>query len=915
MIQKELYLPPLYQDSADGGRLILRDGSTATIRMIRPQDQKALTEFFDRLSPESRWLRFFSFAKPGEVLLHNLCNPPDFKAQLTLVVTRVVGEVTHIIAVGTYWAQNDKTAEVAFSVEDTFQGKGIGTLLLERLALLAVRNGYTEFWATTHFTNQPMLEVFHRSGFPIQTQAQDGYVELRFSVLPTHESVERSEIVDRLFTTASLLPIFRPKSIAVIGASRDPKTIGYRIVEELVRNHFQGPVYPVNPKASSIASIHSYHSVSDLPERVDLGIVTVPVSAVMNVVDECAAKGVRALIVITAGFAEVDENGRQIQRQLLEKVRGSGMRMVGPNCMGVLNTDPEVSMNASFSPIFPPVSSVAMSSQSGALGIAILDVASRRGLGVSTFISVGNKADVSGNDLLQYWEEDPHTNVILLYLESFGNPRRFARLARRVSRTKPIVAVKSGRTVAGKRAAGSHTAALAASDVAVEALFSQTGVIRAQTLEEMFDLAALLASQPLPKGRRVGIVTNAGGPGILCTDACEANGLVVPEFSEQTKKRLSEFLPPAASLNNPVDMIASASPDHYRNAINVILDAEEVDALVVLYIPVMNTEWIPTGQAIAKGIESARKKGGKGKPVVTCLLTEEQRNQTLIINDEKIPAYRFPEEAAQVLGKAATYAEWLKEPPGIIPNFDDIDPKSARNICNRAIQERGPGWLTAQESRDVLNAMRLPIPEGGVAANSEEAISIAEKIGFPVALKLASHELIHKTEAGGVFLNLKDAEDVKKAFLDLRKKLQRKNQLSAMEGVLVQPMIHSGIEAMVGVTEDPLFGSLIAFGLGGIHVEILGDVCFRVNPLTDKDAAKMVRQIRGYRLFEGYRGHPPGDTKAVENVLLRISRLVEEVSEVRELDLNPIFVFQPGKGCLIADVRIKVRSSVDGRPH
>ncbi len=615
------------------------------------------------------------------------------------------------------------------------------------------------------------------------------------------------------------------------------------------------------------------------------------------------------MIVITAGYAELGGSSGELQKQLLDKVRGYGMRMVGPNCMGVLNTDPNVQMNASFSPVFPPPGRVAMSSQSGALGIAILDFARQRDLGLSTFISVGNKADVSGNDLLQYWEEDPKTDVILLYLESFGNPRRFARLARRVSRSKPIVAVKSGRTLAGKRAAGSHTAAMAASDIAVEALFNQTGVIRAESLEEMFDLAAMLGNQPLPKGRRVGVITNAGGPGILCTDACEANGLSVPELSKRVQASLRKFLPPAASVSNPVDMIASAPPDHYRKTIECVLNADEVDALIVIYIPVMNVHLGPVRTAIAEGIAAARKRNGLNKPILACLMSDKE-GSTLTVEKEKIPAYRFPEAPAMVLGKAAGYAEWRKESPGIIPDFEDIDPKAARNICMTALQNRGPGWLTAQECRDVLKAMRLPLPEGDVAKSADQAAAVAEKVGYPVAVKLASIELVHKTEIGGVRLNLKTADEVKNAFHEIRKGLERSGKVKAMEGVIVQPMISNGIELMVGATEDPSFGPLIAFGLGGIHVEILGDVCFRVNPLTDRDAAQMVRQIRGFKLLEGYRGHPAADLEAIENLLLRISRLVEDVPEITELDLNPIFALPPGQGCMIADTRIKVGSCV-----
>ena len=540
---RPLFYPPPYQDSAEYGRLILRDGSSATVHIAAPKDQEAFLTFIHRLSPESRYRRFFSMRLPDEKLIATLCDSAHPRERLTLIVTRVLEGAPRIIGTGSYVSVEPQKAEVAVMVDDAFQGKGLATLLLERLSLLAVRNGILRFQAVTHADNRRMLEIFQHSGFPLTQQTSQGVVDIELNVQPGEDSVTRSELRDRVYTTASLTPFFRPNAVAVIGASRKESSLGFLVVESLMANRFQGPVYPVNPKAEVIYSIRASHSVRQLPEQVDLAVVVVPKGAVSQVVDDCAALGVRALIVITAGYAEEGGEGRRLQEALVEKVRGYGMRLVGPNCLGLMNTDPEIRLNASFSPLFPPAGRIAMSSQSGALGLAILGFASKLNLGLSKFISVGNKADVTGNDLLQYWEGDPHTDVILLYLESFGNPRRFARIARRVSRSKPIVAVKSGRTTAGKRAAGSHTAALAASDVAVEALFHQTGVIRAETLEEMFDLAAVLGSQPLPPGRRVAIITNAGGPGILCADTCEAGGLMVPELSGKIQAELRALIP------------------------------------------------------------------------------------------------------------------------------------------------------------------------------------------------------------------------------------------------------------------------------------------------------------------------------------------------------------------------------------
>jgi acetyl coenzyme A synthetase (ADP forming)-like protein len=892
-----LHIPAPYQDSAEFGRLILKDGSTATVRVATVEDAQAVAEFFHRLSPESRQHRFFSPSEPSTDFVRALCDSSDARLKLTLLITRISSSQEAVIAAGSYVARDEKSAEVAMAVEDRFQGKGIGAHLLERLALLAARAGFTHFWAITHLDNRGMIDVFRHAGFPVAEKVEGGYLELDFSVLPTESSVELSEMRDRIATAASLRWFFKPGSVAVVGASRDASSIGYRILEALVTNRFQGPVYPINPKAKVVGSMRAYASVAELPEPVDLAVIAAPRDAVLRVIDECAAHGVKAVIVITAGFAEAGREGRDLQKQLLEKVRGYGMRMVGPNCLGLLNTEAAVQLNASFSPVFPPPGRIAMSSQSGALGLAILALATDRKLGISTFVSVGNKADVSGNDLLQYWELDDNTSVILLYLESFGNPRRFARIARRVGRAKPIIAMKAGRTSAGRRAAGSHTAALAANDVAVDALFRQTGVIRAETLDEMFDIAAAMESQPLPRGRRIAIVTNAGGPGILCTDACEAGGLFVPELPGSVTAELRTFLPPSASVSNPVDMIASASAEHYRRTIETVLPAADVDAMIVIYIPVDRIHAQSIAQAIKDGVAASRVKGGAGKPVLACLMASDG-SRTLATDHETIPSYLFPEAAANVLAKAVSYSEWRSKPLALVPGFDDIRKDEARRTVLRSMEKRGAGWLSWEDARAVLAAFGIPQGEGMLARTADEARRIAQGLGFPVVMKLASQHVLHKSDIGAVRLNIQDEAEVQRTFDEIRQE--------GMEGVVIQRQIRDGVELMIGVAEDPLFGPLIAFGLGGIHVEILADVCFRVTPLTSQDAEEMVRGIRGHRLLEGYRGHPPADVQAVQEVLLRLSRMVEDIPEIRELDLNPIFALPPGKGCAVVDARIRV---------
>ncbi|MBI4598115.1 MAG: GNAT family N-acetyltransferase [Candidatus Omnitrophica bacterium] len=905
---KPAYLPPLYQDSAEAGRLILRDGSTAILRVARPNDYEAMVEFFRRLSPESRRQRFFSASKPPEEDIRDLCDSSDRHAAFTLVAWRATTGAPTIIAVGSYFSKDAHTAEVAFAVDDTLHGKGLGSLLLERLALLAAREGFSKFWAVTHPDNRPMIEVFRRSGFQLKETPAGGEVEVEFSLAPTAASASRAEWLDEVFTTASMRPFFYPRAIAVIGASRDPSSIGYRILETLVLTRFQGAVFPVNPKAAVIGSLRAYPRVADIPDPVDLAVIVVPRDIVLPIVDECAAHGVRALVVISAGFAETGAEGRLLQSQLVDKVRGYGMRLIGPNCLGLVNTDPAVRLNASFSPVYPPEGRVGLLSQSGALGIAILSLAQQLHLGLSTFVSVGNKADVSGNDLIQYWEHDPRTSVILLYLESFGNPRRFARIARRVSRGKPIIAVKGGRTKAGVRAAGSHTAALAASNVAVEALFQQTGVIRADTLEEMFDVAAALSNQPLPKGQRVGIVTNAGGPGILCADTCETGGLTIPELSESIRTQLAQFLPAAASLANPVDMIASASPEQYRRTIETLLRAEEIDALIILYIPVGVSNTAAIVEAIGQGVAQARAAGAAEKPVIVCAMTDAGGLPPLAVGAERIPAYQFPETAARVLSRMAEYARFRARPAGAFVEFEDLQLETIRAIIQRALAAGSPRWLSSQELSTLLAAAGIPFA-GTVVRTADEAVDASEAIGFPVALKLASSTVVHKTEAGGVHLNLTDESGVRRAVAAIAAAIERAGSPEALEGFLVQPMIRGGCELMIGVVEDPSFGPLIAFGLGGVHVEILGDVIFRVAPLTDDDAREMVRGIKGYRLLEGYRGAPAADVPALEECLLRISSLVEHVPEIVELDLNPIFALGPGQGCRIVDARMRVAAA------
>ncbi|HUK35589.1 MAG TPA: acetate--CoA ligase family protein, partial [Vicinamibacterales bacterium] len=557
---------------------------------------------------------------------------------------------------------------------------------------------------------------------------------------------------------------------------------------------------------------------------------------------------------------------------------------------------------ASFSPLFPPAGRLGLLSQSGALGIAIVQLAAERRLGLSTFVSAGNKADVSGNDLLEYWEADPSTSVLMLYLESFGNPRRFARLARRISPKKPIVVVKSGRTRAGSRAASSHTAAMAADDTTVDALFAQTGVIRADTIDEMFDVASCLDLQPLPQGRRVAILTNAGGPGILAADACEAAALTLAPFSADTHAKLAAGLPSIASVGNPIDMIASAGPEQYARTIETLMTSPDVDSLIVIFTPVDLTTAPAIMKAIRDGVAAGRQGGAIGKPVLSCVMAEPGRPAPLDAVGERLPAFAFPENAARALGKATAYAAWRAQPPALYWGFDDAVATTASAVCHAAIERGGSGWLTEDEVQRVLAAYGLPLPKSAMAHSADEAGAAARAIGFPVALKISMPNVTHKTEVGGVRLNLSDEASVRQAFIDM-------TAASPGAGALVQQMVIGGIETMMGVVQDRLFGPLVAFGLGGIHVEVLKDIRVRLAPLTDRDVDDLLHGIKGFPLLQGYRGHPPADLAALRDALLRLSRMADEIPEIAELDLNPVIALAPGDGCRIVDARIRVEAA------
>ncbi|PYQ31759.1 MAG: GNAT family N-acetyltransferase [Acidobacteria bacterium] len=862
--------------------VVLRTGRTLRIRPIRPGDSEQLLRFYADLSPASLHARFFDMPSPERAAESSPADV-DYVHEFGAIAELK----DKIVGVAHYFAskQHPDVAEVAFAIADEAQGCGTGTKLLETLVAAARDHGIARFRAEVLSGNQKMLDVFLSMGFEVTSRSAEGTMHLSFPIAATREAEQLAAQRSQTAAYASMRPIFAPRSIAVIGASKRPGQLGREIVRNLRGTGFRGALYVVNPNATEIDGVRAYPSLATIGESIELAIIAVPADLVETALDDCIAGGVSAVVVISAGFAETGEEGRRREQALVEKVRNAGIRMVGPNCMGVINADPAIQLHGTFAPAFPPSGNVAMSSQSGALGLAVLDYARSLNIGFSTFISVGNKADVSGNDLIQYWAEDPKTDVILLYLESFGNPKKFGEIARRVGKTKPIVAVKAGRSAAGAKAASSHTGALATSDAVVDDLFRQAGIIRTGTLEEMFDVAALLANQPLPKGRRVAILTNAGGPGILAADACEGNGLQLAPLSDDTTNALRAFLPAAASVGNPIDMIASATADQYSRGLDILLADPSVDAVVVIYIPVLPTDAANVAAAIAR-------------PSQKTLLATFMSAYGVTSSLAPVPAFPFPERAVNALALATRYAEWRERPAGEIVAFDDIDREVLRAVVDVSC-ERGGNWLHPLEVSGMLRAAGIAAPTTVFATSSDHAMDAAASLGFPVALKAYGPALLHKSDVHGVRLNLRDEYSVVVAYEELAHALGKQ-----MTGAIVQPMIAGGVEMMIGATWQPSFGHVIACGAGGTLVELLGDVAFRVHPLTDTDADDLIAQTRCSRLLHGFRGASPSDVAALKETILRLSALLEICPEIREVDINPLKVLEHGVSAI--DVRIRV---------
>jgi acetyl coenzyme A synthetase (ADP forming)-like protein len=882
--------------------VVLRDGSTLRVRPVQPADELRLLAFLRRVSGTSLRFRFFGTSS-DEHLVQEAHRRVDLHPDRDFGIVAIEGHEGNVVGHAEYIGGDGGTAEVSFIVADAYQGRGVGTILLGELARVASEAGIDTFHAVVMPDNYRMLSVFRESGFQMNINAAPDEIRVSFPTALTEEALERFEMREWTSAVNAMNAFFRPRSVAVIGASRDRGTIGAEVLHNLLAFGFNGPVLPVNTTARVVQSIVAYPSVEDVPGPVDLAVIVVPRGAVLSVAESCGRKGVRALVVISSGFSEVGGEGLDRQQALLRTCREYGMRLIGPNCMGILNTDATVRLNATFAPMTPPEGRVAFMSQSGALGLSIIDHANALGLGISTFVSIGNKADISGNDLIRYWEQDAHTDVILLYLESFGNPRKFSRIARRIGRSKPIVAVKSGRSAAGARASGSHTGALlAASDVTVDALFRQAGVIRTDRLEEMFDVAALLASQPLPAGRRVAILTNAGGPGILCADACEANGLEIPPLGDETRTALRAILPLEASVGNPVDMIASASAAQFEQAIRIVGRDANIDAIVVIFIPPLVTKPEDVARAIVAGARELERR----KPVLTVFMQARGVPDELRSSDLRLPSYAFPEDAAAALARVVRYNEWRTRPAEPPTRFADVHRDEATAIIASALG-RKEEWLGSEEVWKLLTCYGIPVLQQRVVAGVGGVGQAASELGGSLALKAIAPGLIHKTEAGAVRLGLA-AADVTAAATEMSQHLQKAGVPPT--GFVVQQMAQPGVEMIVGVVHDRQFGPVVACGAGGVLVELIKDVSVRLAPLSRSDAEEMVRDLKSFPLLTGYRGTSPRDVEALVDTVLRVSALVEDLPQITELDLNPILVH--ARGVTVVDARIRIAT---GQPR
>lgn len=856
--------------------VVLSDGGTVHLRPIVPDDAERLVAFHARLSERTRYLRYFGPYPRMPKRDVERFTTVDHHDRVALVA--MLGD--DIVAVGRYdRLTGTDSAEVAFVVEDAHQGRGLGSILLEHLAAAARERGLRRFVAEVLAENTQMLRVFRDAGYRTSRALEGGVLHLVFPIDPTEESVAVARAREQAAEARSVYNLLHPRSVAVIGASTDPSKIGHAVLRNLLQANFSGPVYPVNPEHKSVRGVRAYPSVLDIPDAVDLAVVAVPAASVDEVMDACLAKGVKALVVVTSGFGETGPGGLSAERRLVAEARAHGMRVVGPNALGVVNTDPAVRLNATLAPVLPGRGRVGFFSQSGALGIAILAAAAERGLGLSTFVSAGNRADVSGNDLLQYWETDPSTDVVLLYLESFGNPRKFARLARRLGRTKPIVAVKSGRHAVRPALAATS---VPVDEASVQALFEQAGVIRVESVAQLFDTALLLAHQPLPAGPRVAIVGNSTALGVLAADAVLAHDLHL--------------------VCDPVDVGASAGPEEFAEAVQAVARRDDVDSLVVVFVPPVA---VP-GTAYARALREAVHAGSTTttKPVVTTFLAAEGVPAELAVPGPdgspgrgSIPSYPTPERAVLALARVTRYAQWRSAPQGrIVRPETRVQEDEARELVERWLTAvPGERPLTDDQVVRLLACYGIDVVPFRTVRSAEAAVAAAGELGYPVALKSAGERLRHRTDLVGVRLDLSSPEGVREAYAALR-------EVSGQDEVYVQRMAPKGVSCRIGLQDDPSFGTLVSFGLSGVVSDLLGDRAYRAVPLSDVDVASLVRAPKAAPLLTGYGGAEPADLGALEDLLLRVATMAEDLPQIRSLVLEPVLA--SAAGAFVAGARV-----------
>lgn len=848
--------------------VVLRDGGTAHLRPVTPQDAEALQRMHVAQSPESTFLRFFSpMPKLTDSLLKQF-TVVDHINQVAIVAL-IGGE---IVGVARYDRLDQTQAEVAFNVSDAHQGRGMGSVLLEHLAAAARERGISRFVADVLPQNLKMVAVFHEAGYAVTDHFDRGVVELAFDIDPTDRSLAVMEAREHRSDAASLSALLQPSSIVVIGASRDPESIGARVLQHIVDGGFTGLVYAVNPAASQVRGVHCYADVSQVPAPVDVALVVVPASAVLEAVQHCRQAGVRGLIVMSEGFAELDAEGVDRQRELVRVARANGMRLIGPNSMGLLNTNPQIRLNASLARQLPPAGGLGLFSQSGALGVAVLASAARRGLGVSSFISAGNRADVSGNDCLQYWEEDPSTAVVGLYLESMGNPRKFSRIARRLSAKKPLIVVKSGASGYGVPA-GHVVPSSQAPREALEALLRQAGVIRVDNMHQLFDVAQLLLHQPLPAGERIAIVGNSQAMAVLVADAAISEGLSVAA--------------------EPVTVSSEPSIPEFRQALQRCYAQEGIDAVVACIMPPLGTVSPQMYRALAEFSAAS------DKTTVACLLgvrgvrgVEPDRLPPPAPGGgpRLLPTYPTPEDAVLALASVVRYGQWRRHDFGARVDPGGIDRVQARKLIERLLSGIGPEAHVQMGAGDLcalLACYGLSVWPARPVNGQEEAVKAAEQLGWPVALKTTDRHRRHRKELGGVVLDIAGPDE-------LRAQLHTMTQRIKQETFVVQPMAPDGAACVLRTMEDGLLGPIVSFGLAGDASDLLGDVAHRIPPMTEVDVSELIHSVRAAPRLTGYRGAPPLDIAGLQDIIARLSCLAGDLPQVAALELNPVIVAESG---------------------